>query len=75
MIFQVTNSIVIVKSSVCRLERIVCVKRSVWGGEGGGGGGAHRRVIHVPSVKNQYKRVVFGYMVIYCVSLLILSTR
>ena len=32
---------------------------------GGGGGGAHRHVIYVPSVKNQYKRVVFGYMVIY----------
>ena len=30
----------------------------------GGGGGAHRHVIYVPSVKNQYKRVVFGYMVI-----------
>ena len=30
-----------------------------------GGGGAHRHVIYVPSVKNQYKRVVFGYMVIY----------
>ena len=37
------------------------------GGGGGGvgvGGGAHRHVIYVPSVKNQYKRVVFGYMVI-----------
>ena len=32
---------------------------------GGGGGGAHRHVIYVPLVKNQYKRVVFGYMVIY----------
>ena len=31
---------------------------------GGGGGGAHRHVIYVPSVKNQYKRVVFGCMVI-----------
>ena len=29
------------------------------------GGGAHRHVIYVPSVKNQYKRVVFGCMVIY----------
>ena len=28
------------------------------------GGGAHRHVIYVPSVKNQYKRVVFGCMVI-----------
>ena len=28
-------------------------------------GGAHRHVIYVPSVKNQYKRAVFGYMVIY----------
>ena len=34
------------------------------GGWGVGGGGAHRHVIYVPSVKNQYKRVVFGYMVI-----------
>ena len=32
---------------------------------GGGGGGAHRHVIYLPSVKNQYKRVVIGYMVIY----------
>ena len=32
---------------------------------GGGGGGAHRHVIYVPSVKNQYKQVVFEYMVIY----------
>ena len=30
-----------------------------------GGGMAHRHVIYVPSVKNQYKRVVFGYIVIY----------
>ena len=30
----------------------------------GGGGGAHRHVI-CPSEKNQYKGVVFGYMVIY----------
>ena len=43
----------------------------VGGGGGGGvvwgwkGGGAHRNVIYVPSVKNQYKRVLFGYMVIY----------
>ena len=42
-----------------------CQKVCVWGGGGGGGGGAHRHVIYVPSVKNQYKRVVFGYMVIY----------
>ena len=32
---------------------------------GGVGGGAHRHVIYVPSANNQYKRVVFGYMVIY----------
>ena len=32
---------------------------------GGGGGEAHRHVIYVPSVKKQYKQVVFGYMVIY----------
>ena len=31
----------------------------------GWGEGAHRHVIYVPSVKNQYKRVVFGCMVIY----------
>ena len=30
-----------------------------------GGGGAQRHVIYLPSIKNQYKRVVFGYMVIY----------
>ena len=34
------------------------------GGGGGGGGGTQTR-IYVPSVKNQYKRVVFGYKVIY----------
>ena len=27
-------------------------------------GGAHRHVIYVPLVKNHYKRVVFGCMVI-----------
>ena len=48
---------------------------------GGGGGGANRYVIYVPSVKNQYKRVVFGYTVYgylltaICFSLLKLSTR
>ena len=31
---------------------------------GGGGGGGHTDIIYVPSVKNQYKRVVFGCMVI-----------
>ena len=36
----------------------------MWRGGGGGGGGAHRHVIYVPSVKNHYKRGVFGYMVI-----------
>ena len=42
------------------------VPKSVCVGGGGGGGGreAHRHVIYVPSVKNQYKRVVFGCMVI-----------
>ena len=35
----------------------------MWGG-GGGGGGSTQTIIYVPSVKNQYKRVVFGYMVI-----------
>ena len=43
-----------------KVPKSVCV----WGGGGGGGGGAHRHVIYVPSVKNQYKPVVFGYMVI-----------
>ena len=33
--------------------------------KGRGGGGAHIHVIYVSSVKNHYKRVVFGYMVIY----------
>ena len=28
-------------------------------------GGAQRHMIYLPSVKNQYKRAVFGYMVIY----------
>ena len=28
-------------------------------------GGAHKHVIYIPSVKNQYKQVLFGYMVIY----------
>ena len=41
------------------------VPKSVCVCGGGGGGGAHIHVIYVPSVKNQYKRVVFGYMVIY----------
>ena len=40
-------------SGVRRCQK-VCV-----GGEGG-----HIHVIYVPSVKNQYKRVVFEYMVI-----------
>ena len=32
---------------------------------GGWGGGAHRHVMYVPLVKNQYRRVVIGYSVIY----------
>ena len=36
--------------------------QKVCGGEGGGG--AQRHAMYVPSVKNQYKRGVFGYMVI-----------
>ena len=59
-------------SSICYSLQFVIkqwrrkVPTSVCGGGGGGeGGGAHRHVIYVPSVKNQYKRVVFGYMVIY----------
>ena len=31
----------------------------------GGGGGAHRHVVYVPSVKNQYQLFVFDYLVIY----------
>ena len=53
-----------------KLTKSVCV----WGG----GGGAHRHVIYVPSVKNQYKQVVFGYgylLTAIYVSLLKLSTR
>ena len=46
-----------------KVPKRVCVCVGGWGG-GGGGGGAHRHVMYVPSVKNQYKRVVFGYMVI-----------
>ena len=42
----------------------MCQKVCVWGGGGWVGGGAHRHVIFVPSVKNQYKRVVIGCMVI-----------
>ena len=46
---------------------------------GGGGGGDMDTYIYVPSVKNQYKRYVIGYMVIYvtaiCASLLKFSTR
>ena len=54
-----------VSVSVCvgRCQK-VCVGGG-WGGGGGGGGEAYRHVIYAPSVKNQYKRVVFGYMVIY----------
>ena len=50
-------------SGVRRCQKVcVCVGGFCWGG---GGGRANRHVIYVPSVKNQYKRVVFGYMVIY----------
>ena len=45
---------------VTQWRRKVPKRVCVWGG----GGGAHPHVIYVPSVKNQYKRVVFGYMVI-----------
>ena len=51
----------------------VCVCRE------GGGGGHTDTYMYVPSVKNQFKRDVTGYMVIYvtaiCVSLLKFSTR
>ena len=43
-----------IDSGVGRCQN-VCV--CVWGG--GGGGGSHIHIIYVPSVKNQYKRVVF----------------
>ena len=61
---------------VCARAR-VCV---CGGGGGGGGGLGHTcTYIYVPSVKNQYKRDVVGYMVIYvtaiCVSVLTFSTR
>ena len=47
-----------------KVPKSVCVGGGVGGG-GWGEVGAHRHVKYVPSVKNQYKRVVFGYMVIY----------
>ena len=47
---------------VCGMMHIKQWRRKV--PKSGGGGGAHRHVIYVPSVKNQYKRVIFGYMVI-----------
>ena len=50
---------------VGRCQKVcVCVCVCVWGG--GGGLGAHRDAhIYVPYEKNQYKRDVIGYMVIY----------
>ena len=36
-----------------------------WRGKVPKSGVTQRHVIYVPLVKNQYKRVVFGYMVIY----------
>ena len=59
-------------------RRNVSKKKKGWGG--GGGGGDTDTYIYVPSVKNQYKRDVMGYIVIYaadifCVSLLKFSTR
>ena len=48
---------------ICQWRRKVPKSVCVCGG--GGGGWGHKHVICVPSVKNQYKRVVFGYMVIY----------
>ena len=42
-----------------KVPKSVCV-------EGGGGGGGHTHTyMYVPSVKNQYKRDVIEYMVIY----------
>ena len=53
-------------SGVRRCRKVcVCVCVFFVAGGGGGGGRANRHVIYIPSVKNQYKRVVFGYMVIY----------
>ena len=40
------------------MQKRVCVR-------GGGGGGHTYTYIYVPSVKNQYKRDVIEYMVIY----------
>ena len=60
------HNVYVCVSGVGRCQK-VCMWKCVcgWVGWGaGGGGGAHRHVIYVPSVKNQYKRVVFGYMVI-----------
>ena len=50
---------IILYSGVGRCQK-VCVCVCVCGG----GGVSHRHVMYVPLVKNQYKRVVFGYIVI-----------
>ena len=49
---------------IVRTTRILCYVRSQWRSKVPKSGGAHRHVIYVPSIKNQYKRVVFGCMVI-----------
>ena len=49
---------------LCKNINILQWRRKVPEGVGVGEGGVHRHVMYVPSVKNQYKRVVFGYMVI-----------
>ena len=49
------------------IKHSYCVRRNItkqWCSKVPKSGGAHRHVIFVPSVKNQYKRVVFGCMVI-----------
>ena len=61
------------------MAAVLMVVRGVGRYQRGGGGGDTDTYIYVPSVKNQYKRDVTGYMAIYvtaiCVSFLIISTR
>ena len=46
------------------VRRHITVNKMQWRRKMPKSGGAHRHVIYLPSVKNQYKRAVFGYMVI-----------
>ena len=52
--FQEINEDYVMTYDVRGLARCQNVCVCVWGG----GGGAHKHMIYVPSVKNQYKRVV-----------------